>query len=548
MLLLAWFCVALSPWLLQFKSFIQLATPHKVSQDLIIHPEADAISTNVSTNCPVFELKIAGAFWNIHPLNYYEVERGRVCWFTVQQYNVFGYYHVRNASSERPRRCELPKRCRNGSVPIDYYFYHGSIGYYSYYEEGKGMYCTSERTGYVRVGKLGTYDINGYTLVRDRGGHGYRHSYYYCIVELAWVLFRGLVVRRSFIVCIRFARQCDRLHARVRPTNAFVFAHESCRLTSLEANNYHRAAVLYFLVESLMTDLFFLIAKDGIFAKLQYVSLGYNLSGVVSVAFEIVETRWCCSDRLFRITKRLLFNYETALLGEVTSATMIHHYLTVLNRSELKHSVPAAKVVSFYIWGLVGHAVIVFGMLTVMFSTRIVFAVAAVWWKYQSLAVFAEPCCVDDLLGVRLKMLILGGYERKCNKLYYSVDTLKSFGLFKMDRDHHQQLLVHYSVNWFSVSRNKWAVVGVLRGMHVESTKERMHSGAVAMCDRIIGDCTALDIFDDCEQQSIIDIDPRTGSPEETAQLLLDDGREDEWSDSIECRHHPQRLTYSFGC
>lgn len=71
--------------------------------------------------------------------------------------------------------------------------------------------------------------------------------------------------------------------------DAVVYVQESMRLSAHGARNYHRAALLYLLVEGLMSDLFLLIAQDGLLAKLQYISLGYNLSGVLSILFEMVE-------------------------------------------------------------------------------------------------------------------------------------------------------------------------------------------------------------------------------------------------------------------
>lgn len=462
-------------------------TPHKVSQDLMVPLNAEQLTAELAVNCPSLEYKVAGAFWNIYPTHYYMTERGRICAFVVQQYNVFGYYHLGNEFVQPAS--ETPKSCRDGSVSLDYYFYHGSIGYYSYYEEGSGSYCVKSRQGYATVGKLGSYDINGKYLAMNRGSSGYRHSYYYCVITLTWFIFRGLVVRRSYILCTRYARQCDALKQEIRLSHAVVFAHESCRLTSHDANNYQRGLMLYFLIESVMTDLFFLIAKDGLFARVQYVSLGYNLSGLLSVAFEIVETRGCLSAKPLRITKRLLFNYETALLGELACSAMMHQYLTSLNRSDLENTIPVAEAVSFYVLGLIGHVVIVLGLVAAIFATRILLAMFAVWMKYKTLKIFTEPCYVDSLLGVRLKMMLLTGYAWRHSRLYYTPDTLKSLGLLTMQRSKQLELLVHYQLLWFATPRNKWSVVGALRGMHIEETAEESCSGIVSMSNRMLGGC-----------------------------------------------------------
>lgn len=72
---------------------------------------------------------------------------------------------------------------------------------------------------------------------------------------------------------------------------------------------------MYLLVEGMMTDLFLLVANEGILAKVQYMSLGYNLSGFLLVVFEVIESTKCLKERHRLFFKRLWFSYETALLG-----------------------------------------------------------------------------------------------------------------------------------------------------------------------------------------------------------------------------------------
>jgi hypothetical protein len=503
LLLLAWACIAFGPWLLQIKSYVQLMIPHKVPQDLIVHSDEPQLIQDIEEHCPVVELNIAGAFWNVYPTHYFPSrwsEGGFICAFVVQQYNVFGHYHLHNGSdADSPRlrgEHSSSASCADEGFAMDYYFYHGSVGFYSYYEEGEGIYCPNDRTGYVIVGKLGTADINGQTLAKDRGGTKgeYRQSNYYEVVEAIWILFRALVVRRSLAACQRFGRQCEALGETLNLTNALVFAQESARLTAHHANNFQRALILYFLVESLMADLFFLIAKDGLFAKLQYFSLGYNLAGFISVAFEVIESRKSIPPHALRVTKRLLFNFETALMGESVCAAIVHHYLTALNRSDFKRSIRAAEAVSYYVWGLVGHLTIVIGLLSTIFATRIILSVAIVRVKHGSLRLFTEPCSVDTLLGVKQKTITLSGYVWHHGRLLYNVRALKSFGLMRAVDWEHAEFLVHYRVDWFSLSkRRSFEVVGKLRGATLKrcSEEEGAHieaaAGIVTMCEYAIG-------------------------------------------------------------
>lgn len=110
----------------------------------------------------------------------------------------------------------------------------------------------------------------------------------------------------------------------LRLNDAVVYAQESMRLSAYDARNYHRVphgvALLYLLVEGLMGDLFLLIAQEGIIGRLQYISLGYNLSGVMSMLYEMIETMHWLGEKMRSLIKRLLFNYETMLLGECICA------------------------------------------------------------------------------------------------------------------------------------------------------------------------------------------------------------------------------------
>lgn len=163
---------------------------------------------------------------------------------------------------------------------------------------------------------------------------------------------------------------------------ATIFVHENLRLSAHGATNYHRAMVLYLLLEGLMSDLFLLAATDGSFAWIQYASLGYNLSGILLVLFEMIERMgWLReSSRLF--VKRLLFCYESALLGELLSAIGQPTVISLLNRSDMKNTRPTAAVVSYYMWSLVGYGLIVLVLIGFIMFVRILRAVTYVRWSH----------------------------------------------------------------------------------------------------------------------------------------------------------------------
>lgn len=99
---------------------------------------------------------------------------------------------------ELPPFHTTPSSCSNDSYPFEQYLYHGSFGYYAFYEEAQGSYCAKDDTAYAVVNGVGTYDINGIFLARDSGSTFYRYSFWYGIVGGIWILYRALVLRRSF--------------------------------------------------------------------------------------------------------------------------------------------------------------------------------------------------------------------------------------------------------------------------------------------------------------------------------------------------------------
>ncbi|KAF1784312.1 hypothetical protein GQ600_10363 [Phytophthora cactorum] len=288
---------------------------------------------------------------------------------------------------------------------------------------------TTDLFEHCPVEGLGTYDSNGVWLAYDRGSTEYRESYWYGLSGSVWIAYRILMLRRSYISCKRYGKRCDRMCEGLRLNDAVVYVQESMRLSAYDARNFHRVALLYLLVEGLMGDLFLLIAQEGIIGRLQYISLGYNLSGVMSMLFEIVETMHWLGERIRILIKRLLFNYETMLLGECICAAAMQRYLTALNRSKgFKHSDSASKFLSPYVWSLVGHGVIVLGCVLVLVTVRSLGAIIYMRIKYGCFAILGTSCCVDTTLGIRGKLVVLGGYAFENRKLYYKLATLKAFG------------------------------------------------------------------------------------------------------------------------
>ncbi|KAJ8561787.1 hypothetical protein ON010_g7895 [Phytophthora cinnamomi] len=489
MLVAVWMCVGLVPLLLQARSYLKFATPHKISQDLVVPATATKHTADLNTLCPMEGLVIAGAWWNVGATHYYELEQGRVCHFVVPQYNIHGNY-VLGTELTAPSETS-PASCSENSYPLAYYFYHGSIGYYAFYEEAVGTLCANDNIGYVLVQGLGSYDSNGANLAHDIGDTTYRRSYWYGLFGSAWILYRSILLRRSYISCKRYGRRCDRLREPMRFKDSVVFVQESMRLSAHGARNYHRAALVYLLVEGLMSDLFMLIAQDGLFARVQYISLGYNLSGVLSMLFEMVETMNWMGEKLRCLIKRLLFNYETALLGELACSAAMQYYLTGLNRSSLKRTKPVAEAVSYYVWSLVGHGIIVLGIVFVITSIRSLGAIISVRWSFGSLTLLLTPCCVDTAIGPRCKMILLSGYVWEDGRLCYKVETLKSFGLLKMVEEDGTEFIVLHRLHWFAIPRGDLMVIGEMNGYYVNASSERPCTGMVSMVGKTLGGISA---------------------------------------------------------
>ncbi|OWZ24399.1 hypothetical protein PHMEG_000581 [Phytophthora megakarya] len=485
MLIAVWMCIGLVPLLLQTRSYLKFITPHKISQDLIVPPTTTKLTDDKEAVCPMEGLVIAGAWWNVDVTHYYELEEGRVCHFVVPQYNIHGNY-VLGIELTAPSGTSPPS-CSENSYSLDYYFYHGSIGYYAFYEEATGTMCANDNIGYVQVHGLGTYDSNGPSLANDFGDSSYRRSYWYGLFGSIWIMYRSTLLRRSYVSCKRYGRRCDHLQEPMRFRDSVVFVQETMRLSAHGARNYHRAALVYLLVEGLMSDLFMLIAQDGIFAKVQYISLGYNLSGVLSILFEMVETMNWMGEKLRCLIKRLLFNYETALIGELVCSAAMQFFLTGLNKSSLKRTRMEAEAVSYYVWSLVGHGIIVLGIVAAITSIRSLGALISVWWIFGSCKLLLTTCSVDTAIGPRCKMILLSGYVWEAGKLCYTSDTLKSYGMLKMVEDDNSQYLVIHRLHWVAIPRGDLMVIGKIEGYSVTRCDDRQCRGMVSMIGKRLG-------------------------------------------------------------
>ncbi|GMF47378.1 unnamed protein product [Phytophthora fragariaefolia] len=481
----AWFCAGVLPLLLQIRSYLKFMTPHKISETLVVPSDKQGETQNLEMRCPMQELYIAQVYWNIKATEYREIEPGRLCHFVFPQYNIHGNYLL--VATKTKASSTTPISCVNDSYLIEYYFYHGSIGYYAYYEEAEGTYCALDKRAYVSVRGLGTYDSNGLKLIEDTGDGSYRKSYWYSIFCGIWLVYRIIQMRRSYISCKRYGGRCEFMGAPISRRVAVVYAQENMRLTAHGATNYHRAVMLYLLIEGLMSDLFMLIAQDGILVKIQYVSLGYNLSGVLLLVYEMIEnTKWL-SEKWRVFFKRLIFSYESSMIGELLSVIGLNHYITTLNRSSLSDSKPTTASASYCIWSLVGHECIVLGLVAYIILVRALWAFIYVIWRHRTLAVFFAPCSVDTTLALRNKMTMLGGYHWEDEKLYYTAEALMAFGLLKMEEEDGSEFVVLHKLHWLEVPTDNLFVVGFVAGEGIGACEERPCSGMVSFFDHIVG-------------------------------------------------------------
>ncbi|GMF13409.1 unnamed protein product [Phytophthora lilii] len=457
--------VGMVPFLLQARSFLKFVTPHKITETLVAPPDAVRETINITELCPASGFLMSRVWWNVVPTHYYTVEHGRICHVVVPQYNLHGGYRI--GDSKAAPFHTTPDVCLNNSYVFENYLYHGSVGYYSFYEEAQGTYCTLDKTAYALVGGLGTFDINGWFLAQDAGSEDYRRSYWYGSVGAIWLIYRFLVLRRSYIAYKRYGRKCDQMGEVLRRKLAIVFVHENLRLSAHGANNYQRAVLLYLLIEGLMSDLFLLIAHDGIFAEIQYISIGYNLSGILLVVWEIVESLRWLNEKQRMLMKRLIYSYESSLIGEFLSAAVQQDFLVALNRSDLKESRPSAMAVSYYVWSLLWHTIYVMMLIGFIISVRVIWAVIYVSVRNRTLTIFTRPCCIDTVLGPRCRMTMLGSYHLEGERLFYSFESLKAFGIMKMIEEDGAELLAVNQLHWVAVpDASLVVIVLVLQNMN----------------------------------------------------------------------------------
>ncbi|KAG7388705.1 hypothetical protein PHYPSEUDO_011898 [Phytophthora pseudosyringae] len=473
------------PMTLQIRSYAKFVTPHKISARLVDPDEGIKEATDIWEFCPVKEWYAAGVYWNLMPTHYFQREDGFLCHYVIPQYNVHGNYFVGNQPTQP--FLTSPADCADDSYPFQHFFYHGSIGFYSLYGEVKGTYCPRRGIAYVLVGGLGTFDINGPPLASDGGGFGYRRSYWYASTVATWIMVRCWILRRSYVACIRFASTSDGTCIYMGLQDAMVFVQESMRLSAHGANNYQRLGLAYLLVEGLMGDLFLLTTQEGMLGRLQCISLGYNLAGIMSMLFEMIETMHWLSETNRCFLRRVLFNHETVLVGELICAAAMQYFVSTLNRSSLKEWRPAAEEASYYVMSLAGHGIIVVGCVLVIIISRVAGAVGFVRWKFGSLAPLTASCCVDTVLGVRSKLIVLGGYAWENGNLYYKVSTLRAFGLLKVVEEDAKEFIAIHKLHWVAIPKEDLVVIGELSGSRVVPCEERPSGGILSFFGRMLG-------------------------------------------------------------
>ncbi|KAL3672763.1 hypothetical protein V7S43_002055 [Phytophthora oleae] len=484
-LIAAWAFAGLIPYVLMLRTYVNFVTPHKITENLVVQPGAIKEMTNLAEACPLEGFELGQVWWNAQITHYYNTKQGPLCHFVVPQYNIHGNILVGKSKTEAYDT--TPSSCQEDSYPVAMYLYHGSFGYFSFYQEQVGTYCALDDTAYVVSHGLGTYDMNGPVLVEDTGSTDYRQSYWYGITGLIWVIYRGLVLRRSYILCKRYGRRCSAVGVKLRRKEAVVFVHEQLRLTAHDTTLIHRVALLYLLVEGLMGDLFLIVANNGFLAKIQYVSLGYNLSGLLLLAFEIIESTKWLKERTRVFVKRLLFCYEASLLGEIVGAALQQQFLTLLNGSRaLKRSNSVNLTVSHYVWSIAGHCIFVFSVIGFIIFVRALWAVIYVWWQHRTWSIFSALCSIDTVLGKRTKMTMLGGYRWHEDDLYYKPSALKAFGLLKTEENGTEYLVLR-KLHWLTVPRSDLFIIGTIARESVRPCSERPCMGLASFWDRRLG-------------------------------------------------------------
>jgi len=484
MLIALWAIMGVVPLVLQIVTFLKFIKPHHMSESLVVPRDSHKEVNNLTEICPMQAFVLAGVWWNVEPTHYFKTEQGIVCHAVVPQYNLHGNYFIGN-TTVMPFHTS-PTSYANDSYPIEMYTYHGSIGFYSFFEGGVGTYCSKDKTAYMEVETVGTYDMNGVFLAQDTGSTQPRMSYWYSITGCLWLAYHILTIRRSYMICRRYGRRCSYSGVSLTLREAMVFAQESLRLSAHGATNYHRVVLLYLVVEGIMAEHFLIIVNDGWAARVQHASFGYNLSGLVLLLFEMLEhMNWLREKWRMRI-KRLFFSYEAAFVGELVTALAFQAFLSGLNRTGLKRSNPIARSVSYYVWSLVCHGIIVVNVVMIILSVRVLLALTVAWTKHRSLAVFSEPCCVDAVIGSRSRSVVLNGYHLQGGQLYYKPTTLKAYGLMELE-DEGTRYLVMHKLHWFAAPRDNLIGIGTITSHHVMLCQEKPCWGIASFLDRALG-------------------------------------------------------------
>lgn len=246
-LVAVWLVLGVLPLVLQIRSYAQFVKPHMLPEALVVPPDQEKKTANLTQVCPAEAFVLAGVWWNIEPAHYYTTENGIICHTVTSQYNTHQNYFI-GSSKVEPYRT-TPSSCANDSFTFHAYLYHASFGFYSFYGGNIGTYCSKDKSAYLVVEVLGAYDINGPLLANDTGSTESRRSYWYSTAGALWLVYRCLVIRRSYLLLGSYGRRCDEMGETLHLEAVVVFVQESLRLSAHGATNYHRVGLLYLVVE-----------------------------------------------------------------------------------------------------------------------------------------------------------------------------------------------------------------------------------------------------------------------------------------------------------
>lgn len=127
------------------------------------------------------------------------------------------------------------------------------------------------------------------------------------------------------------------------------------------------------------------------------------------------------------------------------------------------------------------------GCVLVLVSVRSLGAIIYMRIKYGCFAVLVTPCCVDTTLGIRGKLIVLGGYAFENRRLYYKLATLKAFGMMKVVEEDGSEFLVLHKLYWIAIPRRDLFVIGSVHGRKVQPCAERLCNGIVSSFTQVLG-------------------------------------------------------------